>query len=83
MVIGLKYGHYQPGDNNQKSKAYNISFEFTKRFKEANNSMVCRELLTIPEEMACIKEKNLFREICPKLIMSAVTVLEGILKEFE
>ncbi len=87
MVIGLKYGHYQPGDNKQKSKANNISFEFTKRFREANKSIVCRELLgydlTIPEEMACIKEKNLFREICPKLIMSAVTVLEGILKKFE
>lgn len=87
MVIGLKYGHYQSENNEQKSRAYNISVEFTKRFKEANRSIVCRDLLgydlTIPEDMACIKEKNLFKEICPKMVKSAVEVLEAILAEYE
>lgn len=87
MVLGLKYGHFQSDNNEQKSRAYDIAVEFTKRFKEANNSIVCRDLLgydlTIPEDMACIKEKNLFKDICPKMIMSAVEVLEGVLADFK
>ena len=86
MVLGLKYGHFQSDNNQQKSRAYDIAVEFTKRFKEANNSIVCRDLLgydlTVPEELACIKEKNLFKDICPKLIRSAVEVLEGVLADF-
>ena len=87
MVLGLKYGHYQAENNEQKSRAYNIAVEYTKRFKEINKSIVCRDLLgydlTIPEEMACIKEKNLFTEICPKMVKSAVEVLESILADYE
>lgn len=87
MVIGLKYGHYQSDNSEQKSKAYAISVEFTKRFKEANKSIICRDLLgynlTVPEEMACIKEKGLFGDICPKMVKSAVQLLEEILAEYE
>lgn len=87
LVIGLKYGHYQSDNSEQKSKAYAISVEFTKRFKEANKSIVCRDLLgydlTVPEEMACIKEKGLFGDICPKMVKSAVQLLEEILAEYE
>ncbi|MGN0605308.1 MAG: C-GCAxxG-C-C family protein [Oscillospiraceae bacterium] len=87
MVLGLKYGHYQAENNEQKSRAYNIAVEYTKRFKEINKSIVCRDLLgydlTIPKEMACIKEKNLFTEICPKMVKSAVEVLESILADYE
>ncbi|MBP0964057.1 MAG: C_GCAxxG_C_C family protein [Oscillospiraceae bacterium] len=86
MALGLKYGHYQSENNEQKSRAYDIAVEFTKRFKEANKFIVCRDLLgydlTIPEDMACIKEKNLFKDICPNLIRSAVEVLEGVLADF-
>lgn len=87
MVLGLKYGHYQSDNNEQKSRAYAIAVEYTKRFKEANKSIVCRDLLgydlTIHEDMACIKEKNLFNDICPKMVKSAVEVLEGILADYE
>lgn len=87
MVIGLKYGHFQSGNSEQKSRAYAIAAEYTKRFKEANRSIVCRDLLgydlTIPEDMACIQEKNLFKTICPRMVIGAVEVLEGILAENE
>ncbi len=87
LVLGLKYGHYNASDTEQKSHAYAIAVEYTKRFKEANGSIVCRDLLgydlTKPEEMACIKEKNLFGDICPAMIKSAVEVLEGILADYE
>ena len=87
MVLGLKYGHFESENNEQKSRAYAISSEYTKRFKELNGSIVCRDLLgydlTKPEDSACIKEKNLFRTVCPEMIRSAVEVLEGVLADFE
>lgn len=87
MVLGLKYGHYQSDNNEQKSRAYAIAVEYTKRFKELNGSIVCRDLLgydlTKPEEMVCIKEKKLFGDICPKMIKCAVEVLESILADYE
>ena len=87
LVLGLKYGHYISTDNRQKSRAYEIAADYTRRFKEANGSIVCRELLgydlTKPDEMACIKEKGLFGDVCPKMIKSAVEILESVLAEYE
>lgn len=87
MVIGLKYGHYQSDNNEQKSKAYAIAVEYTKHFKELNGSIVCRDLLgydlSVPEEIACIKEKNLFKDVCPQMVKSAVMVLETVLADFD
>lgn len=87
MVLGAKYGHYNSSDDEQKGRAYAITSEFTRRFKEANGSLVCRELLgydlSKPDEMACIKEKGLFGEICPKMVKSAVEILESVLADFE
>lgn len=87
MVLGLKYGHFDAADNEQKSRAYSIAVEYTRRFKEANGSIVCRDLLgydlSKPDEMACIKEKGLFGDVCPKAIKSAVEVLEGVLADYE
>lgn len=87
MVLGLKYGHYQQDNTEQKSRAYAIAVDYTKRFREANGSIVCRDLLgydlTKPEEAACIKEQNLFGDVCPKMIKSAVEVLEGTFVDYE
>lgn len=87
LVIGLKYGHYIPEDNRQKSRAYEIASDFTNRFKDANSSIVCRDLLgydlSKPDEMACIKEKGLFGDVCPKMIKCAVEILEKILADYE
>lgn len=87
MVLGLKYGHFESENNEQKQRAYAIAVEFTKRFRERNGSIVCRDLLgydlTKPEDSACIREKNLFRTICPEMIRSAVEVLEGVIADFE
>ena len=87
LVLGLKYGHYVATDNEQKSRSYAIAVDYTNRFKETHGSIVCRDLLkydlTIPEEAACIKEKCLFAEICPKMIKSAVEILEDVLADYQ
>ena len=86
MVLGLKYGHYKQDDSEQKSKAYAIAVDYTARFKKANGSIVCRDLLgydlTKPEDAAIIKEKNLFGDICPKMIKSAVEILEEVFLDY-
>lgn len=87
LVLGLKYGHYDAEDNEQKSRAYEIAVDYTKRFKEKNGSIVCRDLLgydlTVPEDKVFIKEKNLFRTVCPEMVKSAVLILEEILNEYK
>lgn len=87
LVLGLKYGHYIATDNEQKFRSYAIAVDYTNRFKEAHGSIVCRDLLkydlTIPEEAACIKEKCLFAQVCPKMIKSAVEILEDVLGDYE
>lgn len=87
LVLGLKYGHYDAEDNEQKSRAYEIAVDYTKRFKEKNGSIVCRDLLgydlTVPEDKVFIKEKNLFKTVCPEMVKSAVLILEEILNEYK
>ncbi len=86
MVIGLKYGHYHAEDIVEKQRAYKIAVDYTTRFRNVNGAIVCRDLLgydlTIPSEMECIKEKGLFKDICAKMIRSAVEILEEILEEY-
>lgn len=38
MVLGLKYGHFDAADSEQKSRAYSIAMEYTRRFREANET---------------------------------------------
>ena len=87
LVLGLKYGHYDAEDNEQKSRAYEIAVDYTKRFKEKNGSVVCRDLLgydlTVPEDKVFIKEKNLFRTVCSEMVKSAVLILEEVLNEYK
>ena len=87
LVLGLKYGHYDAEDNEQKSRAYEIAVDYTKRFKEKNGSIVCRDLLgydlTVPEDKVFIKEKNLFKTVCPEMVKSAVSILEEVLNEYK
>ena len=85
MALGLKYGHCHSDNNEEKSRAYSIAVEFNKRFCDKNNSIVCRDLLgynlSVPDEMALIKEKNFFNTVCPKMIADAVEIVEELLNE--
>lgn len=87
MVLGLKYGHFIAENNEQKQKAYSLGQEFVRRFKEKNNSIVCRDLLgydlSKPDEFEIIASKGLFKTICPNMVRSAVNILEQMLCEYE
>ena len=84
MGLGLNYGHYENDNLVSKDKAYALTKEFMKSFEEKNGSVICKNLLgydlSNEEELKIIKEKGLFKSVCPKAIESAVEILEEILK---
>jgi C_GCAxxG_C_C family probable redox protein len=84
MVIGLKYGKTEAKDEDAKEKTYQQVKKFLERFRAANGSMICKELLgfdlSVPAEAAQAKEKGLFKNLCPRLVKDAVEILEEMLK---
>lgn len=87
MVLGLKYGHCHEEDGEEKSRAYGIAEDFMNRFIAKNGTVVCRELLgydvSKSEDMVKIKAQDLFHSVCPKMIQSAVMIVEEMLEELE
>ncbi|MDD5225101.1 MAG: C-GCAxxG-C-C family protein [bacterium] len=83
MVLGLEYGKTEAKDEGSKEKTYLKVREFAERFRKANGSMVCRELLgfdlSVPEEAAQAHAKGLFKTICPRMVKDAVEILEEML----
>ena len=81
MAIGLKYGYYDEGDIRQKACCNRISYEFMEKFIDANGSALCRELLGInirhPDDHNAPAAKIMHKSICPKLVASAVMLLES------
>ena len=76
MVIGLKYGD----GSDYKATAYPKAAEFMDRFKEKNASYVCRDILgcdiSSEEGMLYARENGFFQDICPRMVESAVDILE-------
>jgi len=86
MVIGLKHGKVitdgsKYGSNTETT--YRLVAEISRRFKERNGSIHCRDLighdLSIPEEREKVVQKGLFSTTCSKCIRDAVELLEEIL----
>ena len=83
MAIGLKYGMYKEGDAAAKEKTYALTQEFTRRFKARNGSVLCTELLGCnlgtPEGMKAMKEQNLHKTMCTKLVRDAAEIVSDFL----
>ena len=79
MVLGL--GHEDPKD---RKKAYERSNRFLSAFREANGSYLCNDLLKCDvrtsEGIQYAVDRHLFTEFCPKMVESAVEILERILR---
>jgi hypothetical protein len=85
MVIRLRYGFLTPKDEEAKLKVYSKVKKFIEEFLKENNSIICKDLLgediSTEEGLKKIKEKNLFKTICPKYVEDSVRILSEILKE--
>lgn len=82
MVIGLHHAKLKKGDDDGRERAYALAQEFMDAFKARNRSLVCNELLGVDvsmvEGMKAVREKDLFRTVCPKFVRDAGEVLEEL-----
>ena len=87
MVLGLMYGETHAGDREGRLRTDRLNDLMMDRFSRANGSCLCNELLgcdvRTPEGMQYARDHHLFTEFCPKMVASAVDILESILSERE
>jgi C_GCAxxG_C_C family probable redox protein len=83
MVIGLKYGKADAGDDDATAKTRALTRQFMQEFTTLNGSVNCTDLLgynlSIPEEYQAAAGANLFKTRCPAYVRDAVEILEKIL----
>jgi C_GCAxxG_C_C family probable redox protein len=83
MVIGLKYGRKRADDREAKMKTAGMVVEFAKKFEMQHGSIDCTELLgcniSTLEGYQEAKKKDLFKQACPKYVISAVEILDKML----
>jgi len=83
MVIGLKYGRTRADDTEAKMNTARKEVEFAKKFKGLHGSISCTELLgcniSTMEGYEEAKKKDLFKQVCPKCVISAAEILDEIL----
>ena len=87
MVLGLLYGETHLGNMEERELSNHINDLMMGRFKEANGSYICNDLLgydiSTPEGRQRARNEGLFTEFCPKMVASAVDILEEIIEEME
>lgn len=83
LVLGLKYGHVDPEDEDRKDLMRQEAQEFLRRFGLGRGGTSCPEVLTAdlarPGELDRAKEQGLFDEHCPHAVRDAATILEELL----
>jgi C_GCAxxG_C_C family probable redox protein len=83
MVIGLKYGRTRADDVDAKMKTIKMVNEFAKKFRDCHGSISCTDLIgcnvSTPEGFEEAKKKDVFKQLCPKYVKSAVEILEETL----
>jgi len=87
MAIGLKHGEVRMQEIQeikeiQDLKSFKAASEFTKKFKERNATIICRELinhnLLTAEDIEHAFKTGVFNN-CPKFVKDAAEILEKIL----
>lgn len=78
MIIGLRYGQTIPDDKVSKGKCYEITSKFMEEYVNRKGSVICREILGYDVRDTVIRSKfpGRQKEVCPKIIETAVLLLE-------
>jgi C_GCAxxG_C_C family probable redox protein len=83
MVLGLKFGRTRADDIEAKMKVARLTNEFAKKFKARHGSISCTALIgcniSTPEGFEEAKKKDLFKQACPKYVISAAEILDEML----
>ena len=82
LVLGMKYGQCKKDDLNSREKANQKAEEFLEKFKAENGTYICNDLLgcdiSTAEGVKYAMDHNCFTDICPRMVASAVKILEGM-----
>ena len=85
MVLGLRFGKTEPGDDAARERTVAKGGEFLETFREKHGSCACRTLIgydvSRPGEREAAKESGVFKTICPQLVLSAAQILEDLLED--
>lgn len=86
LVLGLALGFYDPQDQETEIYGNQKTDEFIKRFTaEMDGKTNCRDILgkdiSIPVEMAAIRQEGLILKKCPKALSISIHILEEMLEE--
>ena len=83
MVLGLKYGNFEPNDETAKAEKKSHLAEFVEKFRAQHRTVTCRNLLecdiSTAEGMQYARAARLFTNRCPLFIKTAAEILEEIL----
>ena len=83
MVLGLKFGRTRADDIEAKMKVAKLTNEFAKKFKVRHNSIRCTDLIgcniSTLQGFEEAKKKDLFKQLCPKYVVSAAEILDEML----
>ena len=86
MFLGLKNGHSIKGDNETKTKSYNLTKVFTD-FRNNHGHIVCKNLLgydlSNTKDYNFLVQQGIFKTECPKYISGAIEILEDMLRNGE
>ena len=83
MVIGLKFGKAEAGDEAATAKTRALTRQFIRSFEEKHGSINCTTLLGYdlidPEAYEAAKKSGIFTGKCPVLVRDAAAILENLL----
>ena len=85
MVLGLMYGEEHVGVPAERQRSNMLNDMLMERFEQANGTCICNELLgcdiSTLKGRQYARDNGLFKTLCPKMVESAVEILEGIIAE--
>ena len=86
MVLGLLYGQIKAGDLDGRQRSDELNDEMMQRFAETCGSYICNDLLgcdvSTPQGRQYARDNHLFTDFCPKMVASAVDILEDIISKY-
>ena len=83
MVLGVRYGHDDPEDEEAKERLFEKTHAFLSAFEAEHGALVCRELLgwdlSTKEGLAMARQENLFETACPGFVEDAARLVGEII----
>jgi len=84
LVAGLLYGYGTPGDDESKRGHYKLVQELAGKFREREQSIVCREILKNPpsDPNPTPRDADFYRKRpCARLVALAAQILDDYIRE--